>query len=189
MSPSEQKSVLVVEDDEVSANTLLKFLTKRGYLVEVETHGDRAVKRILAMQPDAVVLDCNLPGKDGFDVCREVRSGYLGPIIMFTSRDDDIDHVQGMDCGADDYMIKPVTPHVVLAHLVALARRPEAVRTSMASGVFSSVAPPASSGSTTPRCLSVLRNSICSGCSRVGLASCSRATTSTVTCAAWNTTA
>ena len=123
MSPSEQKSVLVVEDDEVSANTLLKFLTKRGYLVEVETHGDRAVKRILAMQPDAVVLDCNLPGKDGLDVCREVRSGYLGPIIMFTSRDDDIDHVQGMDCGADDYMIKPVTPHVVLAHLVACMRR------------------------------------------------------------------
>ncbi len=123
MSQSQGKPVLVVEDDDLFAATLIRFMEKRGFLMEREKRGDRAVERILAMQPVAVVLDCNLPGKDGFEVCREVRSGYHGPIIMLTARDDDIDQVQGLDSGADAYLLKPATPHVVLAHLTACMRR------------------------------------------------------------------
>jgi len=123
MTENRGKRILLVEDDEIFAATLVRFLEKQGLQVQLEPHGDRAVQKILSTRPDAVLLDCNLPGRDGFEICREVRSGYAGPIIMLTARDDDLDQVLGLGLGADDYLLKPATPHVVLAHIKACLRR------------------------------------------------------------------
>ena len=123
MSQSSEKLILLVEDDELSAVSLKLFMEKRGFRVEHERRGDRAVERIITLQPDAVVLDCNLPGKDGFDICREVRARYAGAILMLTARDEDVEQVLGLGLGADDYMLKPATPHVVMAHVSACLRR------------------------------------------------------------------
>ncbi|MBE0626548.1 MAG: winged helix-turn-helix domain-containing protein [Burkholderiales bacterium] len=126
MSQVAQRKILLVEDDEVTALLLSSYLEGRGLTVEHEIRGDAAVKRIISTQPDAVVLDCNLPGKDGFEVCREVRTRYLSPIIMVTGRINEVDHVLGLELGADDYLPKPAQPAVVFAHLMALLRRSNA---------------------------------------------------------------
>jgi DNA-binding response OmpR family regulator len=101
MTENRGKRILLVEDDEIFAATLMRFLEKQGLQVQLETRGDRAVQKILSLRPDAVLLDCNLPGRDGFEICREARSGYAGPIIMLTARDDDLDQVLGLGLGAD----------------------------------------------------------------------------------------
>jgi two-component system OmpR family response regulator/two-component system response regulator RstA len=74
-------------------------------------------------RPDIVILDVGLPGQDGFSVCRELRRTFAGPILMLTARKSDIDHVVGLELGADDYVIKPVEPRVLVARLHALLRR------------------------------------------------------------------
>jgi two-component system, OmpR family, response regulator len=118
--------ILIVEDDAVLAAVLVRQLQKQGYATEVESHGARAVDRVRAQAPDAVILDGNLPGMDGFDVCRELRTSYRGVILMLTGRDGDMDRVLGLELGADDYLVKPVEPRVVAAHLKACLRRVEA---------------------------------------------------------------
>jgi two-component system, OmpR family, response regulator RstA len=115
--------VLVVEDDSKLARLVAEFLTANGFLVTVEERGDRAVERILAEAPDAVILDLMLPGKDGLSVCREVRRDYRGAVLMLTARGDDLDEIVGLEVGADDYMAKPVRPRVLLARLKSLLRR------------------------------------------------------------------
>ena len=125
MSQTSERLILLVEDDELSAVSLKLFMEKRGFRVEHERRGDRAVDRILSLKPDAVVLDCNLPGKDGFDICREVRGQYPGAILMLTARTEDVEQVLGLGMGADGYLIKPATPHLVMAHISALLRRPQ----------------------------------------------------------------
>ncbi|MBP6006415.1 MAG: winged helix-turn-helix domain-containing protein [Rhodoferax sp.] len=127
MSTASDNLVLVVEDDELFATMLKLCLEKQGFRVEVEPRGDRAIARIASLQPKAVVLDGILPGKDGMDICREIRPTFKGVILMLTARDDDMDQVLGLGLGADDYLVKPVTPLVVLAHLRACLRRQEVV--------------------------------------------------------------
>ena len=126
MSKSNDNLVLVVEDDELFATMMKLCLEKQGFRVEVEPRGDRAADRIAELKPRAVVLDGMLPGKDGMDICREIRPSFQGVILMLTARDDDVDQVLGLGLGADDYLVKPVTPMVVLAHLRACLRRQEA---------------------------------------------------------------
>jgi two-component system OmpR family response regulator/two-component system response regulator RstA len=123
MSSTNDNLVLVVEDDELFSTMLKLCLEKQGFRVEVEPRGDRAVDRITLLKPNAVVLDGNLPGKDGMEICREIRPKFRGVILMLTARDDDMDQVLGLGLGADDYLVKPVTPLVVLAHLRACLRR------------------------------------------------------------------
>jgi len=125
MSNSNDNSILIVEDDELFATMLQLCLEKQGFCVEVEPRGDLAVDRIVTLQPKAVVLDGMLPGKDGMDICREIRPSFQGVILMLTARDNDVDQVLGLGLGADDYLVKPVTPMVVLAHLRACLRRQE----------------------------------------------------------------
>lgn len=127
MNDAANKRILLVEDDTLFATSVKTYLEAQGLKVEVEGRGDTAVKRILALKPDAVVLDCILPGKDGFDVCREVRPDFHGPILMLTARNEDIDQMLGLGLGADAYLVKPVTPHLLLAHLRASLRRTDQV--------------------------------------------------------------
>lgn len=99
------------------------FLKPHGFDVLVESRGDSAVQRILQEDPEVVILDVNLPGKDGFAICREVRSDYGGAIIMLTARGGEVDEVLGLEFGADDYLAKPVRPLALLARLRTHLRR------------------------------------------------------------------
>ncbi len=98
-------------------------MEQHSYILHIEGRGDTAVQRIKDEQPDLVILDLMLPGLDGMDVCRQVRSQYKNPILMLTARDEDIDQVLGLELGADDYVIKPVKPRVLLARIQNLLRR------------------------------------------------------------------
>jgi DNA-binding response OmpR family regulator len=113
----------IVEDDPELATMLAAYLREQGFATETEARGDRAVGRILATNPAAVVLDVMLPGKDGLTVCREVRSTYRGPILMLTALGAEVDEVAGLELGADDYLAKPIRPRVLLARIRALLRR------------------------------------------------------------------
>ncbi len=123
MSNNPTQHVLLVEDDPVMAIVLSRHLEKQGYTVSIEDNGARALARVMAESPAAVILDGNLPGKDGFEVCRELRTKYRGAVIMLTGRDEDIDRIFGLELGADDYLVKPIEPRVVAAHLKACLRR------------------------------------------------------------------
>lgn len=115
--------ILLVEDDERLANLTAEYLRKNDFEVAIEGRGDTAETRILAEDPDLVILDIMLPGKDGFEVCRSVRPKYTGVILMLTARDEDLDQILGLELGADDYIAKPVQPRLLLARIKALLRR------------------------------------------------------------------
>ena len=122
-STADYQTILLVEDDQRLSDLISEYLTKQGLLVEVEYRGDTAVQRILELQPDLVVLDLMLPGLDGLEVCRQVRPAYQSPILMLTARDEDVDQIVGLELGADDYVIKPVQPRILLARIRTLLRR------------------------------------------------------------------
>ena len=115
--------ILLVEDDQRLAHLTAEYLQRNDFEVSIESRGDTAEARILAENPDLVVLDIMLPGKDGFEVCRGVRPTYKGVILMLTARDEDFDQILGLELGADDYIAKPVQPRVLLARIKALLRR------------------------------------------------------------------
>ena len=117
--------ILIVEDDERLAELTRDYLESHGLRVSVEGDGAQAAARIIAEQPDLVILDLMLPGEDGLSICRKVREGYDGVILMLTARTDDMDQVLGLDMGADDYVCKPVRPRLLLARIQALLRRSE----------------------------------------------------------------
>ncbi|WP_040070107.1 response regulator [Pseudomonas batumici] len=126
-SPVEQAwQVLIVEDDQRLAELTREYLESNGLRVSIEGNGARAAERIIAEQPDLVILDLMLPGEDGLSICRKVRERYDGVILMLTARTDDLDQIQGLDLGADDYVCKPVRPRLLLARIRALLRRGEA---------------------------------------------------------------
>ncbi|MCF7203546.1 winged helix-turn-helix domain-containing protein [Pseudomonas oligotrophica] len=120
--------ILIVEDDQRLAELTREYLLAQGgFEVGVEADGARAVERIVAEQPDLVVLDLMLPGEDGMSICRRARERYDGPILMLTARADELDQVLGLETGADDYVCKPVRPRLLLARIRALLRRREGV--------------------------------------------------------------
>lgn len=119
----EKKTILIVEDDAVLSSLIKEYLGSQGYGVLTELRGDLAVDRILQESVDLVVLDLMLPGKDGLSVCRDVRTGFKGPILILTAKEDDMDQVAALEMGADDYVKKPVKPRVLLARIRALFRR------------------------------------------------------------------
>lgn len=115
--------LLLVEDDANLAAMVADFLVAEGFRVSIEANGTAAAKRISSEPFEAIVLDINLPGMDGFDVCRTVRQDFAGPIIVLTARGDEIDEVVALEVGADDFMSKPVRPRALLARLKAHLRR------------------------------------------------------------------
>lgn len=96
--------ILLVEDDHELAAMVADFLTPHGFDVSIEGRGDQAVDRIINESPDIVILDVNLPGLDGFSVCRRIRSEFTGSILILTARGEEVDEVVGLEVGADDYM-------------------------------------------------------------------------------------
>jgi two-component system response regulator RstA len=115
--------VLLVEDDDALAGLLSDYLSRHGFDVKRIVDGLEAVASIESSSPALVLLDLMLPGIDGLEVCRRVRPGFSGPILMLTARVDDVDEIMGLEVGADDYIKKPVDPRVLLARLRAALRR------------------------------------------------------------------
>ena len=126
----DKKTIILVEDDLELAALTQERLEKEGYHVLHEENGERARDLILDTKPDLVVLDIMLPGIDGFDVCRQVRPVYAGPILILTARDDDLDEILGLELGADDFVTKPIKPRLLLARVRALLRRSSRKETS-----------------------------------------------------------
>jgi DNA-binding response OmpR family regulator len=116
--------VLLVEDEPNAARVLAKGLREHAYAVDMAADGETALFQIGTTDYDAVILDVMLPAKDGFAVCRSVRAGGSSvPILMLTARDSVDSRIEGLDCGADDYLVKPFDFGELLARLRALIRR------------------------------------------------------------------
>jgi two-component system, OmpR family, response regulator MprA len=121
--------VLIVDDDPRITELLRRTLAYEGYSVAVAASGDEALARTLEHPPDAIVLDVMLPGVDGLEVARRLRSaGDNVPILMLTARDAVADRVSGLEAGADDYLIKPFAPEELVARIKALLRRSQPER-------------------------------------------------------------
>jgi DNA-binding response OmpR family regulator len=116
--------VLLIEDDRAVRDGLRMALSRQGHSVTAAETGEEGLG--LLGSADVVVLDLMLPGMDGFEVCRRIRTAGLLPIIMLTARNDDLDVVAGLEAGADDYVVKPVQPRVLEARIRAVLRRTEA---------------------------------------------------------------
>lgn len=119
----EHKHILLVEDDRRLAQLVKEFLVAQDFRVDIEEQGNRVLRQVQVLNPSLVILDLMLPGKDGLSLCKELRPIYKGPILMLTARDADADQVLGLEYGADDYVIKPAEPRVLLARIRALLRR------------------------------------------------------------------
>jgi DNA-binding response OmpR family regulator len=117
--------LLLVEDDAMLAEALSRALRGLGHEVAVAATGEQALEALVDRRTptDLVLLDVMLPGVDGFEVCRRIRAGDTVPVILLTARGDAVDVVVGLECGADDYVVKPVEPRVLDARVKAILRR------------------------------------------------------------------
>lgn len=115
--------VLLAEDDPEISEPLARALRREGYDVDVRADGHQALEGA-QRNPDVVVLDIGLPHLDGLEVCRRLRrAGNRVPVLILTAKADEVDTVVGLDAGADDYVVKPFAPPILLARLAALGRR------------------------------------------------------------------
>jgi len=116
--------VMVIEDEPAIADVIRLNLAKAGYGVHIERDGIAGLAAIRALRPAAVILDIGLPGLDGIEVCRRLRSGNdWTPVLFVTARDDEIDRVVGLELGADHYVTKPFSPRELVARVTSVLRR------------------------------------------------------------------
>lgn len=120
--------ILIIEDDEAILRFLRRGLAYEGYTVDTAAEGQTGLAMARDHPPDLVVLDWMLPGLDGLEVCRRLRAGGPVPILMLTAKDSIHNRVQGLDAGADDYMVKPFDLDELLARIRALLRRAQPAR-------------------------------------------------------------
>jgi len=121
--------ILLVEDEPSAARMMAKGLREQTYAVDVAQDGEGALYQANVNDYDLIILDIMLPGKDGFEVCRELRAaGSPVPVLMVTARDTIDDRVEGLDTGADDYLTKPFDFRELLAHIRALLRRGQSLQ-------------------------------------------------------------
>lgn len=115
--------ILIVEDEPKLAEVLRDYLTVAGHEVTHIAHGDHVVPYVRANPCDIVLLDVMLPGRDGLEICRELRMFTQVPILFLTARVEEIDRIVGLELGADDYLCKPYSPREVVARVAAIRRR------------------------------------------------------------------
>jgi DNA-binding response OmpR family regulator len=115
--------ILVIDDDQELCSLLKSYLGKQGLVIHAATDPELGLRLFRKLKPSAVILDVMLPGKDGFEVCREIRKEASTPIIMLTARGDITDRVVGLEIGADDYLPKPFDPRELLARIRTVLRR------------------------------------------------------------------
>lgn len=110
-----EKKMLVVDDEKPIADILQYHFTKEGFAVQCVYDGEEALELVEEMQPDIVLLDIMLPGRDGLEVCREIRKKHEMPIIMLTAKDCELDKALAFEFGADDYVSKPFSTKALIA--------------------------------------------------------------------------
>lgn len=115
--------ILIIEDDIWISNSLKLYLENSSFEVEIESSWLHAVKRILSGEYELIILDLNLPGKNGMTICQEVRQTSHIPIVMLTAKNSELDKVIGLEIGADDYVSKPFSPRELLARINTILRR------------------------------------------------------------------
>jgi len=113
------KKILIIEDDPIIAGVEKDYLEVNGFNVDIAETGDGGLEIALNGQYDLILLDLMLPGLDGFAVCKKLRETLDIPIIMVTAKQEDIDNIKGLNMGADDYITKPFSPNVLVAHVKA----------------------------------------------------------------------
>ena len=117
------KHILIVEDEQKIAELLCDYLQAAGFRASAQNNGERVIAQVKKDPPNLILLDIMLPGKDGMQLCREIRQFSNVPIIMITARVEEIDRLLGLELGADDYICKPFSPREVVARVRAVFRR------------------------------------------------------------------
>ena len=117
--------LLIVDDNKQITSILQEYAKKEGFESYVSFDGDEALHMFATIKPDVVLLDVMMPKRDGFSVCREIRSHSSVPILMITARGEDFEKIMGLEIGADDYIVKPFSPGEVMARIKAIMRRIE----------------------------------------------------------------
>jgi len=120
------RHILIVEDEEKIASLLCDYLEEAGFRTSTQNNGDRVIAQIKKEPFDLILLDIMLPGKNGLELCREIRQFSNIPIIMITARVEEIDRLLGLELGADDYICKPFSPREVVARVKVIFRRLQA---------------------------------------------------------------
>lgn len=120
--------IFLVEDDQRLAELTKTYFEQNGLSVHIENRGDKALERFDQVQAKLVILDLMLPGENGITVCKRLLEKYSVPVLILTAKSNDIDQVIGLESGADDYVIKPAEPMVLLARVRALLRRADGVQ-------------------------------------------------------------
>lgn len=115
--------ILIVDDNEQILGILAQYIKAEGYTYLTAKSGEEALELFDAAAPSLILLDIMLPGIDGLEVCRRIRSVSNVPILMITARDEDADRILGLDIGSDDYIVKPFSPGEVMARIRAVMRR------------------------------------------------------------------
>lgn len=123
MTQEQKAHILLVEDDVALAEWVCDYLRLREFEVTHTTRGDEAVELIKTHNPDVVLLDGMLPGLDGLEVCKQVRTFFQNGIIMITARDEEVDEVLGLEMGADDFLVKPVRARALLTRINMMLKR------------------------------------------------------------------
>ena len=115
--------ILVVDDEERIRRLLKMYLEREEYIIDEAENGDDALKMALENDYHLILLDLMMPGKDGIEVCRELRETKVTPVIMLTAKGEEVNRVQGFEVGTDDYIVKPFSPREVVLRVKALLRR------------------------------------------------------------------
>ncbi|WP_194721943.1 response regulator [Noviherbaspirillum malthae] len=123
MNAAPQSKILIVEDEPTLAAILADYLRNAGFATDHIADGSQAIDAVRRLDPDLVLLDLMLPGRDGIDICRELRGFSEVPVMMVTARVEEIDRLLGLQVGADDYICKPYSPREVVARVQAILRR------------------------------------------------------------------
>lgn len=117
-----RKKVLIIEDEQNLANIIGKSLENEGFEIKIVTQGDLALDEFYSFSPALVLLDINLPKKNGWDICKEICQYSKIPIIIMTARDTELDEIHGLELGADDYVTKPISTKVIILKIKKLLK-------------------------------------------------------------------
>lgn len=118
-----KQKLLIIDDDKKLRELLTEYLSEFDFETDIMVDGNGVMDKIQSYEPDLIILDLMLPGRDGFDILREIRQNTPLPVIMLTARGEDTDRIVGLELGADDYLPKPFNPRELLARIKAILRR------------------------------------------------------------------